>query len=229
MLASQLYAISQGGRCEGKESCHWCRGPCTQLWRHDDLPFMHHVKSAQLPRNPAGHFVCSGCWLWRRKSLTVNFLGGGHKDRQETKSHSWLLTTSQSIAINDKSGIEAMARILSPVLPFSLSIVTSDRVPNLLHLMLVNDQKEATAQTPFQFTIDHALYTYTVYELEEGIKNGGDGKSPGVRELLRLYGKKDGPLTFPPPSVDRPEVGRPKEESERSKGQRVQKMKRFLR
>src|SRR5262245_42510004 len=104
MRASELYAFSQGHLCEGKERCHWCTGPCTQKWMHDDIPHQPFRKSAQLPRYVAGPYVCAGCWLWRRKSLTAWFLDGGFKDRQEPKKLSWLITVDGAKAVKTGRG-----------------------------------------------------------------------------------------------------------------------------
>ncbi len=233
MLSSELYARSQGAKCEGSEHCHWCYGPCSQKWTHDDIPFRPFSKSTQLPRFPQGHWVCVGCWLWRRGSLTVNFLGKGYKDKQQNKNHSWLITEGDAWGLSDQSGELLFDKLLRPTGPFSLSITTeAGRVPNLIHLMAVNDMHGSTAETNFNFTIDFALLNYTVYELEEALKHGPDGKSPGVHELWRLFHKEPIKLSTPEepiPVLTEPRgVGRPAVSSEKLKGRELQRMKRPL-
>lgn len=237
MRASELYALSQSSRCEGKEACHWCLGPCTQLWRHDDVTHTPFSKSPQMPRNPAGHYVCSGCWHWRRKRLTVDFLSGGYKDRQEPKDWSWLLTKDKAwgvrVSENEfgdgrKDGQQLFNILLKPPAKFCLSLITT-KVPNLIHLMAVNETGDVKADTTFKFTLDHALYEYTVYELEEaltGREDDSQGKSPGVRALVRLFGSRR--ETGKPLAVADAPV-RARADSDKAKNHQIQKMKRFLR
>ncbi len=238
MKASELYALSQNDICKGMFQCHWCLAPCSPQYKHDDVRFLPFVKSAQLPKNPAGHYCCAGCWRWRMAPVTVNFPGGGYLDRQNRSGHSWFFNRQYAIALQPNCRDWLCERLLSPTEAFVLSITTNgERMPNFIHLMLCNNViNEATAETEFEFTIDLARFTYSVYELEEGLKHGPNGKSAGVRELLRTFEQKKTPMqimqdsTKPLREVVPPrQAGRPHESSEKQNMKQLKNMKRFLR
>lgn len=231
MRASELYAISQGSKCDGREKCYWCLGPCTQHWKHDDVPYLPFSKSSQLPKYPGGHYICSGCWHWRRKSLTVNYLGGGQKDRQQPKDHSWIITKTGAYGITPAPSQHVIDYLTNPDLPFCLSIVTNDKIPNLIHLAEVNQPQELTAETLLEFTVDHTLFTYSIYELEEGLKYGREGKMPGVQALIKMFAVEKGKDEVNPIKEEPRPVGRPKEmnQSDKQKYQNWKHMKRNIR
>lgn len=235
MRASELYAEVENDRCEGRERCHWCMAPCTTRLKHDDVPFLPFVKSGQLPKLPSSPFTCVGCWHWRKGPVTVNFPGGGYLDRQFRKGHSWLITEKWAYALDlgcSKWLYQCLLKV-TPGKPFALSITTNgERVPNLIHLMECNvPQKGDTAETTYRFTIDYAPFTYTVYELEEALKHGPDGKSAGVRELMRIFKTEPSQSKEQKVVAENRPVGRPPAgtNSEKEKVQEIRKMKRFLR
>jgi len=230
MLASELYALSQNTSCQGNEKCHWCLGPCNQFWKHDDFTFLPFSKSPQLPKYPGGPWMCAGCWYWRRKSLTINWFGGGQQDKQEPKDHSWIIVENNAWGLKQETSQNVINWLLKPVLPFCLSIVTNNKIPNLIHLAVANDKQDLKADTPLHFTVDHILHSYTVYELEEALKRKElDGKAPGVRALINLYGPP-APPTFEELTTQVVNgSGRPGMEDERSRQNNMKRMKRPLR
>lgn len=206
MLASELYAISQNAKCEGKEECHWCSAPCQQTWIHDDpLPIMG-FKSISNAKRPANHFICAGCWLFRRQRLTVQFMDNGFLDRQCPLDHSWIInSTAKAIRPANYSSLYDL--LLKPPQKFVLSFITSwpansgqtdhvKGISNHLHIAIANDlAKEIKADTTLFFTINNIAHNYTIYDLNESLKNEEAGRSPGVAALMRLLG----PINFPKP------------------------------
>ncbi len=195
MLASQLYALSQSNRCEGTETCHWCSAPCQRLWLHDEPPAVIGVKRDRLARCPNSIYVCVGCWMWRRGSVTVGFLphpnGNGvpsYKDRQKSPLWSWLITDTNSWAIRKSDNEELVKILLEPPLRFFLSLLDGDKPPpNHLQMCIANDLERIEGATPLAFTVNNIPHKYTVYELED-VLTGGDsnGKEPGVQALVRI-------------------------------------------
>jgi hypothetical protein len=189
MLASELYARFNGEACEGPEKCHWCLAPCPLRWKHDDVPFQPFVKSAQFPKYPAGKFICRGCWLWRRKNLSVNYFDGEMKDRQSPMLNSWFYSKRECYAL--KNGDTSIYRkLLMPPLQFCLSLLT-EKGPNLIHMSVVNDLAEISADTPLKFTSNNHVLEYSIYELEQAIEHGSNGKMPGVRMLMNYFGQPE--------------------------------------
>jgi hypothetical protein len=90
---------------------------------------------------------------------------------------------------------------------------------NHIHLAKANDLFEVKADTELQFTVNNIPMSYTIYELEEALLHGPNGKSPGVQALLRIFGQpkdedaeNDDPLAVPrkkPRRVSNPKGGRP--------------------
>ena len=204
MLASELYALSQSSKCQGNYKCHWCSGPCTKLWFHDDPPPIPFTKSTSTAKFPPGLYVCVGCWLFRRQSVTINFLRGKiQKDRQSLSKHS-LLITREGVWGLDKLDYQNIYEILlKPPSLFCLALITEGN-KNSLQLATINDNVEVKADTPLHFTINNIQHTYTVYELEDALLtftsgNGSPGKEPGVRALVNFLGPYQ--KLFSPPKV----------------------------
>ena len=203
LSASDLFALSQGCVNHGDQQCHWCGSACDRTWTHDDVPSVPFMRSTTTARCPGNAWVCAGCWLWRRGSVTVNFLGGGQKDRQKAGNHSWLVTEEGAWALGTDSRQAAYDILLKPPRRFLLALRTD--VPVLLQLALANDHIGLDTQTPIKFTLNNIPHTYTVYELAETLRHGPEGREPGARALLRYLGPVR--LPEPPPEVAR--VGRP--------------------
>lgn len=188
MLASELWAAAHGVRCTGPDQCHWCSAPCERAVPHDDPPPMIGVRRTPCLR-PANGYVCVGCQLFRRKRLTVNFLGGGFRDGRTPQDHSWLVTQSDVLGVDGRSGRALYEVLLSPPPRFLLSLLDDPplgpQTPNLLQLMVCNDFAKIEADTPLVFTVNGVRHYYTVYELEESMY--GEAAGPGVRALDRLF------------------------------------------
>ncbi len=232
--ASFLYASSQGSKnTSGPYQCHWCGAMCGSFMRHDDslsreigIPFSRN--GAKHPGNP---YVCTGCWLWQRKRITIHYyhpepvtsgmpLGLGStitlKDSQAPRNHSWWITEEGAWCITPNNGLILQKALLTPPLRFTLMLLEGIDQINHLHKAILNDLPEIKADTPLGFTINNIPHTYTVYELEQAIKNGPECKSPGINSLfkiLNLHTEKppisdDDDLCFDKQPVKNP-VGRP--------------------
>lgn len=197
---SDLFAISQGSINDGVDSlqCHWCGSRCTRTWTHDDVPPIPFQRSKSTARNPQGQFVCTGCWLWRRGSVTVNFLTGGYKDRQQAKNHSWWINEEGAWALRKEDYQHLWNLVISPPLRYSLALLDGEGVSNHLQLMIANDCPEILGDTQLWFTVNGIPHFYSISELEAGLKIGETGREPGVRALIRLLGKTPPNLTFKP-------------------------------
>ncbi len=212
LLASDLFAISQGSKNAGPESCHWCTAACDRTWFHDDRPPMIGVRiDTSTVKRPGSHYICCGCWLWRRPKVTACFLTGGYKDSQAAKNQSWWITEDHALAIEPRDYTRLWELLLSPPHKFALALLekTSINEVNNLQCALVNDNKEVKASTDLYFTISNVKYSYTVYELGFSVEHGPDGKDPGVQALWRFIGAP--PETF----KEKRKQGRPKKAEER--------------
>lgn len=199
MTASELYALSQGSVCltdpKCPEECHWCGAPCKRHWMHDDPPPPAYVRPAapRTAKRPNGSYICAGCWHWRRKSITVRYLSGGLKDRREPKDHSWLILPDAAWGIDGKNEadcVELYNLLLEPPTTFCLMIHSGDAV--LLQNGACNDLDEIRADTPLRFSSRNVIYEYTVYDLEQTLRNPEvGGNEPGVQALIREYGRPE--------------------------------------
>lgn len=194
MRASDLLAGLENKTNAGYLRCHWCGAPCDPKIPHDDVPFLPFQESTTTALCPAEHFICLGCGIYKQTSVTVMFLEGGLKDRQNLARHSWLLDGNGVRGIRRESHWGLYDYLLAPPLRFCLSLLREPggKLTNLLQLAVVNDFKEIKADTPLAYTLDNHRLEYTIYELGEGLRHGTDGKLPGVRTLIELLGPKPG-------------------------------------
>lgn len=190
--ASDLFAISQGSINDGGELCHWCGAKCTRQWRHDDLSPIPFVKPKNLARHPGMPFICIGCWLWRRKRVQIAYLDEREKkDGQCAMNHSWWITEEGAWAIRPEDYSQLYSLLLSPPTVFALSLISDKSTHNQLHLNFYNDELVIRQDTRLLFTFDNIVMSYSIYELEMGLKEGATGKEPGVQALIRMLGRYD--------------------------------------
>lgn len=214
VLASQFFARTQSSHCDGTEECHWCAGPCQRLHIHDNPPPVPFVKDYERAKRPSNPFICVGCWLWRRKRVTVRFLGGvgrdALKDGQCALNHSWLITETSALVISKDSQEELKEFVLAPHSRFILAFLDDPTglTKNHLHLMVANDLPEVLADTPLVFTVNNVPFVYSVYELETAITQGTGGRLPGVAQLFRLLGIPE-PVVDEDGKLPKREAGRP--------------------
>lgn len=214
LTASDLFAAANGGINAGNEECYWCASKATRMWRHGELepsPSTF-VRRTSLARRPSSNYLCFGCWRLGWKRVTMPFLAGGFKDGQCAENHNLWVTEEGVWGIRLNNIVDSAALyplLLKPPLRFAL-ILQDGAVKNHLGLCVANDFVQGIkAETVLQFTVNHVRFEYTPYELEEGLRTGPQGKSPGVQELIRLLGK----FELPPKENARPEKmerGRPK-------------------
>lgn len=210
---SELFALSQGQKCQGDQRCHWCGAPCTRDILHDDTPPIPFVRSTSYAKVYSSPYCCTGCYLWRMNSRTVTFLPKNgevlQKDRQSAKHHSWLLTPKDAFALKPYclTGVTdpetVFSWLLKPTTPFTLMLrhprSKTDVVPQL---GAVNEGEVANG-TRLLFTLDNVRHDYSVYELKMTLETGEtDGKSAGVRVLFEAFG----PYSLP---VEKKDKGRP--------------------
>ena len=209
LSASDLWALIHSAKNGGPDRCHWCCSPAQRTWVHDDDPPVPFQRSKSTARNPSGCYVCVGCWLFRRGSVTVNYFDGGLegkvlKDRQQAKAHSWLVTEEGATAIRtEQDGKHLYPFLLKPPRRFFLALREGPKAPEtLLQLCEANDVLELKADTPLAFTVNNVRHHYTVYELESALRSPEVVGGPGVQALRRVLG----PYELPAVVVPLPEV-----------------------
>lgn len=194
MTASDLFATSQGSKNEGDQECHWCASPCGRDWLHDEPPPLPFTRAPKFSLRPCNLYICRGCWLWRRKRVSVRFLDGTFKDGQAAYNHSWLIWREEARGIKPPCAHLLWQYLLKPPAPFCLALIYGEGQQNHLQFAVANDYDKIQADTPLRFTLNGMIQKYTVYELQEAIKTGKDtGKEPGVQTLVRLYGLPQAP------------------------------------
>lgn len=189
MLASELYAISEGKKCEGKRECHWCGAACEEKWLHDEPPPLIGVRRSAMVARPNNPWICTGCWLWRRQRITINLLDGTQRDVQTPAKHCWLISDKTSLAFYAADHRQILFKLLTvPVAPFSLILRTpGNGVDVHIQMAVVNEMNNPTINTPMFFTLDNIKHQFTLYELDEALKHTDTGKEPGVRVLAKIF------------------------------------------
>lgn len=192
ITASQLFARAHGAECTGIWKCHWCGAPATNEFLHDDPPPIPFTRSRSTALHPNEKYVCLGCWHWHMKSVSVRFLSGGLKDRQEARHHSWWVTETEAVALRHGHATDAAAlyeKLLRPPKHFFLALrVFGEGVDALLQLARVNSYEGIHADMPLRFTVNNIVHEFSVYELTEAVKNSPKGYGPGVRALVEWLG-----------------------------------------
>lgn len=213
LTASDLFAISCGTTNQGPEKCYWCASAAPRLWKHEDPPPPLFIRRF----NPnakctSSIYQCYGCWRFGWKRLTIPFLGGGFKDGQCLANHSLWVTEEGvwGIRVGETADREALyEQLLKPPLRFALLLAVGGEV-NYLNKAVANDHVEGVkAETELGFTLNNTVLHYSPYELDAALRGDLQGKSPGVRELVRLLGEHK----LPPKEGARPDKmdrGRPK-------------------
>lgn len=197
--ASDLWAKAHGDINSGPYECHWCGSACNSKWQHDDPPPIPFTRSNTTAKRPGNAFICQGCWIWRRASVTVNFLSGGFKDHQTAKNHSWWVTPEGVWAIRKEDKGALYERLLKPPTVFFLSLkLDTGGVDNLLQLCVVNNMGGIIADTQLRYTLCNVMHIYTVYELEVAVREGPIGTEPGVQALLSRLGSVPSNVVIPP-------------------------------
>jgi len=195
LTASTMYSISQGARAEGPDRCHYCGEPCQRWWLHTDPPLVYGKKRDPLTRCPGNHYICTGCFFFRKPRLTVCYLTGGYKDVQCPMNHSWWITDKDAWGLRKEDYGELYNLLLKPPCRWALLLRTGDpgvvvagSVPTLIHAGRANENAVVESQTELYFTLNNVTFSYTIYELEQGIRYGEEGRMAGVRELMQFLG-----------------------------------------
>ncbi len=193
LSASSLFAQCNGEKLTGDWECYFCGCACTQKLQHNLPRPQIGQKRDPFVRRPASPYVCSGCYLFQRASVTVNFLEPKHlKDRQSPINHSWLITEEGCWGIRKEDFAKLYTILLKPPIPFTLALIDLTKEPkatNRLHSMVVNDPLLIKASDSLSYTLNNQTYCYTVYELEIAIqKKDTNGLEPGTRLLVDHLG-----------------------------------------
>lgn len=189
LIASDIYSQLVYAPNTGTLNCHWCGGFCERMWFHNEPPAIPFVRNPSRAKHPGNPYICRGCYNFQKRSITVKFFDGSLKDHQAPDTHSWWMDKNRATPIRvgiDNHDIYKL--ILKPPNQFVLSFLTQPTITNHLHCMEANDLLEIKVGTRLQFTIDNVLYYYSIYELEEALKNESVGKEPGVQALIRILG-----------------------------------------
>jgi hypothetical protein len=196
MLASELYAIANTNKNDGPHECHWCGSKCTDFHRADFVPRQQQDIGIRVNttfvKRPSSAYECWGCWLWKRKRVTANFLTTGFQDGQWAGNHSWIITETYAKAIRPWD-VPALYEILvKPPLRFVLTLLSNGPIlsgilpmsgtPNLLQAAVCNDLVEIRDNTPIYFTLNNIQHYYTVMDLLH------DAAEPGTQALTRVIG-----------------------------------------
>lgn len=205
MNASEIYSNGMGDTCQGLDQCHWCAAPCDRMCVHDDDPIIPFVKRTLTAKKPANHWICRGCFHFRAKRTTINYLHGGYKDGKSPRTLSWWMTRSGNhVVCKNESAVNLYPLLLDPPRCFVLALLDDQTVTNNIHQAIANEPEEMKADTPLYFTLNNIPHTYTVYELREALgSSNASGREPGVQALIRWLGKYDMPME------PKREVGRP--------------------
>ena len=233
LTSPELYATANGAKCEGPDQCHWCGAPCGRLLKHDDVPLgPHFPKSKQAPKYPGNSYLCLGCWLFRRRKITVHHLSRDAKGRydwrdgQAPMNQGWWITDAGAWALRQTDATLLIALLKRPPRRFSLSFLTTVGTLNLLHQVPCNDVAELRADTPLHFAVDNVPHAYTTHELSQAPRLGSAGLMGGTRFLCGIMGIPEHvePDPEPPPKPGRPknkEDGRTTKTILAMSGQRV--------
>ena len=190
--ASDLFAKVHGSQNQGPDECHWCGAACQRIWPHDEPLQFPFQRNHSLAKRPGNGYICQGCWLYRRKRVTVNYYMGGYRDGQTAADHSWLVREAGDWVLCNEDYSKVYEFLLKPPIRFFLSLRSTGGPRNELHCTLLNDQPIIRADTGLYFTLDNVPQSYTIYELEMALKHGDVGRHPGVQTLIRYLGP--GPL-----------------------------------
>lgn len=95
------------------------------------------------------------------------------------------------MAIQERKDREQVYRLLiKPPRRFILALrVETDKLDNLLQLMVANDPGGIIADTPLHFTLNNIKHNFNIYELTESLRNGFDAYGSGVRALRSFLGE----------------------------------------
>lgn len=194
LTPSQLFLKAHNNRAvlEGEDRCHWCATPCKRLLPHDDVIQIPFTRTNTTAKCPSNSYICMGCWMYRRKRVTVRYLSGGFQDGQSATDHSWWLTDTDAFAIRPDDYHTLYAHLLKPPIRFSLMLKTNGH-NNLLQCGVANENAIINASTRLFYTVNGTPFAYTPSELEQGLRGGPEGKEAGVAELMRILG----PYSFP--------------------------------
>jgi hypothetical protein len=220
MLASEFLALTESCKCTGNHNCHWCGAPCTEDWIHDGPPNLPFIDKGEYARCRSENWICKGCWLWRRKSISVQYLHGLICDRRCARDHSWLVTDKGSWVLGLGDDWEQLIPILlKPPAKFFLSIINEPKTTNLLQCCVVNENFEIQNDTELMFTLNNIPMKWSVYELEDAL-TGGDpnGRPAGVQALATLLAPALGPSGKIEKEVIKRGRGRPPKPEPRSEG-----------
>ncbi len=207
LLTTHLFAAMFNEKLTGEAECYWCGAPCKRLVAHNQPTPGIGTRRDPTVKRPGSAYVCLGCQLFQRPSISVQFLHGVLRDRQSPPNLSWWMTDEGGWGIEQANSQKLYELLLKPPIPFSLSLLDTSKDPkikNRIHCSVANDPMAIQADNELHFTLNNQLCTYNVFELETALdRNDVSGMSFGVRALVEWIGPYDKPHV-------EPKVGRPK-------------------
>ncbi len=184
---SDMFAMAHGTPNTGPYRCHWCGSAAIPKWIHDG-PTIRSPYQKTLAKCPAEPYICNGCWLWRRQSVTANYLTGGLRDRQSPQNNSWWITPTAVWAIREADYPTLLDILVKPPKNFTLMLRHDPKVPINIHTAVANNLAVVKRDTPLHFTYNQSVLQYSAYELEQASILGPAGLDPGVQAIVRMLG-----------------------------------------
>lgn len=187
LTVPELFAQVHSHKCQGDQECHWCSAPCGRDYIHDELQPMLGVRHKPKARRPNSPYICVGCRLLRRRSITIHFLSGGYKDRQQALLWSCLITLDEYKVIRLPEDVITLGKILLKPPPVFALLLTTGQLKLLPQFGTVNERTETKGGDLLYFDYNNTPHQYTIYELELALKGEPEeGLEPGVRLLASL-------------------------------------------
>jgi len=182
-----MFAAAHGTPNTGPYRCHWCGSAAVPKWIHDGptITSPYQKTSAKCPAEP---YICNGCWLWRRQSVTATYLTGGLRDRQSPMNNSWWITPTAVWAVREEDYPTLLDILLRPPKSFALLLRHDKKVPICIHTAVANNLPTIKRDTPLSFTYNQSVLQYSAYELEQAAILGPAGLEPGVQAIVRMLG-----------------------------------------
>lgn len=169
-----LFALSQGSRCAGPETCAFCGSPCGR--EHATKPFKDKIKVTSIHVHSTAQaestVCCAGCFASFREKVTIYHppippdTKPTHQDSASVREFSWFITPEQALAYdctNPTYRKLMRERLLNPPKPPWAAVLTTSRSDVLFWRGEVN----AVPEPPHCVLVDTAVVEYAPDELRK--------------------------------------------------------------